>query len=67
MNGLSLLDHILVIRGPRPTRKIEFTLIYVIFLIIAAVIAGSEGWEDIEDCGENNLEWLRQYGCSKKA
>ncbi|MGR5415032.1 ISAs1 family transposase, partial [Vibrio astriarenae] len=29
---------------------------------VAAVIAGAEGWEDIEDFGEDNLDWLRQYG-----
>jgi len=30
------------------------------------VIAGAEGWEDIEDFGEDNLEWLRQYGDFKQ-
>ncbi|SBT11315.1 hypothetical protein VCE7224_00031 [Vibrio celticus] len=30
--------------------------------MVAAVIAGAEGWEDIEDFGEDNLERLRQYG-----
>ncbi|OEF40944.1 transposase [Vibrio cyclitrophicus 1F289] len=30
------------------------------------MIAGGEGWEDIEDFGENNLEWLRQYGDFKQ-
>lgn len=30
--------------------------------MVAAVIAGAEGWEDIEYFGEDNLEWLQQYG-----
>lgn len=29
--------------------------------MITAVIAGVEGWEGIEDFGEDNLEWLQQY------
>ncbi|ANP78023.1 hypothetical protein A134_16680 [Vibrio crassostreae 9CS106] len=66
MNGLSLLDHISVIRDPRQAWKIEHTLTDIIFLTIAAVIAGAEGWEDIEDFGEDNLEWLRQYGDFKQ-
>lgn len=66
MNGLSLLDHILVIRDPRQAWKIEHTLTDIIFLTIAAVIAGAEGWEDIEDFGEDNLELLRQYGDFKQ-
>ncbi len=56
MNGLSLLDHISVIRDPRQAWKIEQTLTDIIFLTITAVIADAEGWEDIEDFGEDNLE-----------
>lgn len=67
MNRLSLLGPISVIRDPRQAWKIELTLTDIIFLTIAAVIAGAEGWEDIEDFGEDNLEWLRQYGVSNKA
>ncbi|PMJ05897.1 hypothetical protein BCU63_10465, partial [Vibrio splendidus] len=60
------MDHISVIRDPRQAWKIEHTLTDIIFLTIAAVIAGAEGWEDIEDFGEDNLEWLRQYGDFKQ-
>ncbi len=35
----------------------------IIFLTIAAVIAGADGWEDF---GEDNLEWLKQYGDFKQ-
>ncbi|WED24147.1 ISAs1 family transposase [Vibrio sp. JC009] len=62
MNGLSLLDHISIIQDPRQAWKIEHKLSDIIFLTVAAVIAGAEGWKDIEDFGEDNLEWLRQYG-----
>ncbi|WP_372198718.1 ISAs1 family transposase [Vibrio sp. 10N.286.52.E2] len=46
--------------------KIKHTLTDIIFLTIAVVIASAEGWEDIEDFGEDNLEWLRQYGDFKQ-
>ncbi|MBD1578058.1 ISAs1 family transposase, partial [Vibrio sp. S11_S32] len=62
MSGLSLLDHISIIKDPRQTWKITHSLSDIIFLTIAAVIAGAEGWEDIEDFGEDNLSWLREYG-----
>jgi predicted transposase YbfD/YdcC len=62
MEEKSLLEHISVIRDPRQSWKIEHSLTDIIFLMVAAVIAGAEGWEDIEDFGEDNLEWLRKYG-----
>jgi DDE_Tnp_1-associated len=33
----------------------------ILFLVIAAVISGAEGWEAIETCGKEKLEWLRKY------
>ncbi len=30
------------------------------------MIAGAEGWEDLEYFGEDNLEWLKQYGDFKQ-
>lgn len=62
MNGLSLLDHISVIKDPRQSWKVEHKLTDIVFLTIAAVIAGSKGWESIQDFGEDNLDWLKQYG-----
>ncbi|GGB51870.1 hypothetical protein GCM10011502_26280 [Oceanisphaera marina] len=62
MNGLSLLDHLSVIRDPRQQWKIEHKLADILFLTVAAVIGGAEGWEDIEDFGHDHLDWLRQHG-----
>ena len=56
------MDHISIIRDPRQSWKVEHTLSDIIFLTISSVIAGAEGWEDIQDFGEDNLEWLQQYG-----
>ncbi|QXC33765.1 transposase family protein [Aeromonas sp. FDAARGOS 1407] len=30
--------------------------------LVCTVIAGAEGWEDIEEFGKERLDWLRQYG-----
>ncbi len=62
MNGTSLLEQISIIHDPRQSWKIEHKLTDIIFLMIVAVIAGAEGWEDIEDFGVDNLEWLREHG-----
>ena len=62
MNGLTLFDHISIIKDPRQTWKVEHCLADILFLCVAAVIAGAEGWEEIEDFGKDKLEWLQQYG-----
>ena len=62
MNGSSLLDHISIIRDPRQQWKIEHKLTDIIFLSIVAVIGGADGWEEIQDFGEDHLDWLKQYG-----
>lgn len=33
----------------------------ILLLSVCAVISGAEGWEDIEDFGRLELDWLRQY------
>lgn len=61
MNGLTLLNHISFISAPRQAWKVEHFLTDIIFVMVTAVIAGDEGGEDIEDSGEDSLEWLHQY------
>ncbi len=43
MNGLSLFDHISIIKDPRQQWKIEHKLTDIIFLSIVAVIGGADG------------------------
>ena len=45
MNGLTLLDHISIIKDPRQKWKVEHTLSDILFLAVVAVIAGAEGLE----------------------
>ncbi|MBC8953674.1 hypothetical protein Xenpb_02415 [Xenorhabdus sp. PB62.4] len=45
---------------PRQSAKISYPLFDVLFLTMCAILAGAEGWEDIEDFGETHLDWLQQ-------
>jgi predicted transposase YbfD/YdcC len=61
MNGLTLLEHISIIREPRQEWKITHKLSEILFLAITATIAGAEGWDEISDFGEDNIDWLRKF------
>ncbi|WP_458736075.1 ISAs1 family transposase [Zobellella taiwanensis] len=50
------------LEDPRQSAKISYPLFDVLFLTVCAVIAGAEGWEDIEDFGEVHLDWFQQKG-----
>lgn len=50
------------LKDPRQTAKISYPLFDVLFLTVCAVIAGAEGWEDIEDFGDVHLDWLQKKG-----
>lgn len=62
MNAGSLFEHFSIIKDPRQSWKIEYKLFDILLLTVCAVIAGAEGWEDIEEFGKERLDWLRQYG-----
>ena len=56
------MDKLSIIYDPRQQWKVELKLTDVLILTICAVIAGCEGWEEIEDFGNERLDWLKQYG-----
>lgn len=55
------IAHFSVISDPRIDRCKRHKLIDILFLCMAAVVCGAEGWEEIEDFGYSREEWLRQY------
>ena len=61
MSLTALTKHFESIKDPRQQIKVIYSLHDVLFLTVTAIIAGCEGWEDIEDFGYCRLEWLRQY------
>ncbi|WDS54346.1 ISAs1 family transposase [Vibrio aestuarianus] len=58
---MSLLDHLSVVEDTRSDINQKHDLIDVIFLVISAIAAGCEGWQDIESYGEHKEDWLKKY------
>src|SRR3982751_6153573 len=54
------LDHFGRLKDSREAEKILHPVREILLVTLCGVIAGSEGWEDIEDYGESKLELLRQ-------
>ncbi|MDE9456288.1 transposase family protein [Xenorhabdus bovienii] len=50
------------IEDSRPLFKIQYPLFDILFLIVCAIIAGAEGWQNIEDYGNGHL---KGFHCSK--
>lgn len=61
MASMIFLQHFKSVTDPRIDRCKRHELMDIFLLSICAVIAGAEGWEDIEDFGHLKLDWLRKY------
>lgn len=62
-NGVSIpiAEHFAEIADPRIERTKRHLLLDIVLLSICAVIAGAEGWEDIEEFGKQKMEWLKRF------
>lgn len=54
-----IMEHFKTLPDPRIDRKKLHSLHDIIFITIASVICGANDWEDIEEYGELNYEWLK--------
>lgn len=59
--GVRLLDFVIGIHDPRVLGRTDHDLVDILVLGLCAVMAGAEGWDDIEDWGIENETMLRQY------
>jgi len=59
--GIRLLDFVVGIHDPRVTGRTDHDLVDILVLALCAVMAGAEGWDDIEDWGIENEVMLRRY------
>ena len=59
--GKKLLDFVIGIHDPRVIGRTDHDLVDILVLALCAVMAGAEGWDDIEDWGLENELMLRQY------
>jgi predicted transposase YbfD/YdcC len=58
---LSLVECFTEVIDPRIERTKRHELSDILTLSVLAVIAGAEGWEDIEEFGHSKQEWLKEY------
>jgi predicted transposase YbfD/YdcC len=62
MSAPSLLHYLSVVSDFRQSWKVQHQLSDILFLVVCAVICGSEGWDEIEDFGRSKLYFMREYG-----
>ena len=58
---MDFFAHLSLIEDPRSSVNRQHDLVDIMFLVMAAVVSGCEGWQEIEDFGTNKLDWLRKY------
>jgi predicted transposase YbfD/YdcC len=57
----SLVEHFSDIKDPRVERTKKHQLTDILVIAILAVIAGAQGWEDIENYGISKQTWLEEF------
>ena len=55
-----LLDHFALVSEPRG-RNIRHPLFDIFVIALCAVISGAEGWEDMEEYGQAQADWLEEF------
>ncbi len=55
------MSHFKDIPEPRIQRCRQHELLDILFLSISAILCGADGWEEIEDFGKAQLDWLKKY------
>ena len=59
--SLSMVTYFEGLEDPRIDRTKRHLLVDIICLSVCAVIAGADGWEDIEEFGLTHEGWLRKF------
>ena len=49
------------VEDPRRTYLNEHPLINILTIALCAIVAGAEGWTDVENFGRQKQTWLRQF------
>lgn len=57
----SLFMHFAPLKDPRIERNKLHALSDIVFLTVCAVVSGADGWEAIEEFGQEKLAWLRRF------
>jgi predicted transposase YbfD/YdcC len=59
--SLSIVAYFEGVEDPRIERTKRHLLVDIICLSVCAVVAGADGWEDIEEFGLTHESWLRKF------
>ncbi|HEY9844751.1 MAG TPA: ISAs1 family transposase, partial [Candidatus Caenarcaniphilales bacterium] len=57
----SLIEHFSDIKDPRVERTKKHQLTDILVIAVLAIIAGAQGWEDIENYGISKQQWLKEF------
>lgn len=57
----SLVKHFTDIKDPRVERTKKHQITDILIIAILAIIAGAQGWEDIENYGISKQKWLEEF------
>ncbi|QDU88941.1 hypothetical protein Pla175_23250 [Pirellulimonas nuda] len=58
---VSMLECFFEVADPRSEKARVHSLSDILVLTVLVVIAGAEGWEDIEEFGKQQQAWLRRF------
>lgn len=58
---MTLLNHLSTIPDSRKETNKKHQLVDVVFLTFSAILSGASGWKSIQQFGDTQLDWLRQY------
>jgi predicted transposase YbfD/YdcC len=58
---LAILDHFAALKDPRQAWKVIYPLPEIMLLILAATLAGAEDFVEIEEWGNEHLDFLRTF------
>lgn len=56
-----LMSHLSILSDPRKETNRKHLLIDILMITVCSVMAGSQGWEDIEKWGIEKEKWLRKF------
>lgn len=57
----ALIEQFRMLEDPRVEGRTDHDLLDILVLSLCAVMAGADGWDDIEDWGRAQEVWLRRY------
>jgi predicted transposase YbfD/YdcC len=61
MEAKNLLDYLMLIPDPRVDRTRRHELTDIVFIGLAAVLCGAEGWTQVEEFGKVSHDWLASF------